>query len=119
MKDINQIEETIAELTAVAQSPDTTPRDKKKAINKINFYRQLKMYLETNPSIDFLKSERERLEQLLDKIEDAWHQEYAKYAKFYDKLEKSTVSDRKKAFLKDMDVKTIKDQLKALVHLLS
>lgn len=119
MKNLDQIQERIEKLLQDGRVEDLSARDKKAISVKLEFNRTIARYLETNPSEDFIKLERDRLENLIDLAEDSWKQEYAKHSYTYDKMVVSTVNKRKREFLKELNLADVKNQLKALAYILS
>lgn len=119
MKTKQQIIETIDLLIKEASSQESSERDRKSALKKLSFNRTVLAYLDTQPLESFLEQERDRLENLIDKIEESWADHYNGYKAFYDNLPKATITAKKKEFLKDLDLAEIKSQLKTIVYILS
>lgn len=87
-----------------------------KIVNKcssvLNFLRMCKYYLETNPKPTFIKSEIERLENRVEKIE-AGFQRYLKDSKVKDPVL------AKKVYYAETDYKKIRKQLNTLTYIYS
>lgn len=79
MKTIEQIDREISQLLSSAKQEETqglfgsvAPVVTKKIKGKIEFLREVKKYLETNPTQEFVTSEIKRLEGLLVAHRENW-----------------------------------------------
>jgi len=70
MKTINQIREEISEVTEAIQTTELKPAQKTKLVNRILWLRNIILYLETNPTEQFLRSEVKILQDKITRRKD-------------------------------------------------
>ena len=112
MKKLKTITDELKELIREA-SAEKDPKVKKKLKLRIPFLRMCVMYVESNPSDDFINSEIERINNRIEKISDGF--EYWKTLP-----REKEVGDKKLLtfYYKEMGVPKLRRQLQALRFLL-
>ena len=111
MKTPEQVKKEIEEL--ILQKKDAkTYRALKKINNKIEDLKTIVLYLETNPSEEFIKSEKARLEKQVDAIED-------NFQKWLNSGSSRRHSEKPlKVYYKEMKLEEVTKRLKTINYLL-
>lgn len=106
------------EITVLDNNVDTR-RNRK----RIEFLRLVEIYMESSPTEDFCKSEYSRLTNYVNHAEESWKSEYEHRCKLtngrFANLPQTRITFHKNEYLKDMDLPTIRLQIKTLDYILS
>jgi uncharacterized protein YeeX (DUF496 family) len=106
------------EITIVDNNTDTRRNQK-----RIEFLRLVEIYLEPDPTEEFCKSERIRLSTYLNNAEGAWQGEYNHRVKMsngkFANIPQTRLTFHKNEYLKDLDLSTVRLQIKTLNYILS
>ena len=89
-------------------------RYKRNIQKRVEFLRQMQFYLETNPTIDFLQKQYDKLSNKIDCIDKEYFDNY----EWASKLDVITRRKTRNTFDEMYDVKKIKNQMKSLKYLL-
>ena len=87
---------------------------KRKIQKRVEFLKQMQFYLETNPTIDFLQKQYDKLSSKIDCIDKEYFDNY----EWASKLDAITRRKTRNTFDEMYDVKKIKNQIIALKYLL-
>jgi len=87
---------------------------KRKIQKRVEFLKQMQFYLETNPTIDFIQKQYDKLSSKIDCIDKEYFDNY----EWASKLDAITRRKTRNTFDEMYDVKKIKNQMKALKYLL-
>lgn len=115
MKTITKIKALIKDNLAELEVPGVviTKRAQNAIIRKDKFLKEILMYLETNPKLEFLNKEKERLSTLIIAKES----QFERWSKNI--CDKSLeVSKRKSTFDRELGIKNLKNQLKTINFIL-
>lgn len=108
MKTVKDLDKMIEECMNDPCHYDETKKGKSNRIkNKMEFYKTIRLYLETNPSIEFLEKDRERMLNRTAAIKHAYTPP--------DRPNKS----HKSAYLKEMGVTELKRKIRTIDFILS
>jgi hypothetical protein len=114
MKTVQEINGAISDNVALMKRDGTLPRTYKLLAKKNKFLQEIIMYLETNPKLEFLQSERNRLSKLISSKEeqyDYWSRNICDKS-----LE---VKKRKSTFDRELGITNLKRQLKTIKFILT
>jgi hypothetical protein len=106
------------EITAIDNNTDTRRNQK-----RIEFLRLVEIYLESEPTEEFCKSEHIRLTAYLNNAEDSWRNEYDHRVKMsngkFANIPQTRLTFHKNEYLKELDLPTVRLQIKTLDYILS
>jgi hypothetical protein len=114
MKTVQEINVAISDNATLMKRDETRPRTYKLLAKKNKFLQEIIMYLETNPKLEFLQSERDRLSKLISSKEeqyDYWSRNICDKS-----LE---VKKRKSTFDRELGITNLKRQLKTIKFILT
>jgi hypothetical protein len=114
MKTVQEINVAISDNVALIKRNGTPLRTYKLLAKKNKFLQEIIMYLETNPKLEFLQSERDRLSKLISSKEeqyDYWSRNICDKS-----LE---VKKRKSTFDRELGITNLKRQLKTIKFILT
>jgi hypothetical protein len=114
MKTVQEINVAISDNVALMKRDGTLHRTYKLLAKKNKFLQEIIMYLETNPKLEFLQSERDRLSKLISSKEeqyDYWSRNICDKS-----LE---VKKRKSTFDRELGITNLKRQLKTIKFILT
>jgi hypothetical protein len=124
MKNLKEIKQEIAaqEVTIKKMRADKERTSKITSATKhLEMLRTIERYLEFSPSQEFCQKELDRVTHIIDLSYLAWNDEWAKTVAINPKAEnlpKASITSKKNAFLKGMNLTDLKKQVSTLVYIL-
>lgn len=118
MKTVQQIKEEVNSLIENHKEKERKAATSKKKVpsikSKLDFLKMCRLYLETNPSPEFLKSEVKRMEDIVSSKESQFKEWTVPH-----ELKSQSINKQKAAFFREVGVSDIKKRIKTVKYLLS
>tara|TARA_R110000868_G_scaffold290022_1_gene550241 strand:- start:1711 stop:2088 length:378 start_codon:yes stop_codon:yes gene_type:complete len=124
MKNLKEIKQEIAaqEVTIKKMRADKERTSKIASATKhLEMLCTIEKYLEFSPSQDFCQKELDRVTRIVDLSYESWEAEWGKLMAMNPRVEnlpKASITAKKKAFLKGMNLTDLKKQVATLVYIL-